>query len=68
MTRTKRPRGCPPVRVMPDPIPDTPENVPRSIMRGPPKRAWRFLQPAGDGYVTETPTTRRSPTRSDSQE
>ena len=25
-------------------IPDTPENVAKSIMRKPPKKAWRFLE------------------------
>lgn len=27
-----------------EPIPDTMENVARAIMRGPPKREWRFLE------------------------
>ena len=33
---------------MPEPIPDTPENVARSIMKGPPKHRWRFEDEAGD--------------------
>ena len=33
--------GRPPLP-MPEPIPDTPENVARSIMQGPPKDHWRF--------------------------
>ena len=35
-------------RVIP-PIPDTPENVARAIMQGPPKGKWEFLK------KTETP-------------
>lgn len=27
-----------------EPIPDTMENVARAIMRGPPKKTWRFLE------------------------
>lgn len=27
-----------------EPIPDTPENVARAIMQGPPKKDWRFLR------------------------
>ena len=42
---TEQPRknksGRPP-NPMPEPIPDTPENVARSIMKGPPKGRWRF--------------------------
>ena len=29
---------------MPEPIPDTPENVARAIMQGPPKKEWRYLK------------------------
>ena len=28
---------------MPDPIPDTPENIAKAIMQGPPKEKWRHL-------------------------
>ena len=35
--KPKPPRGRPAVRVMPDPIPDTPENVVRALCQGPPK-------------------------------
>ena len=38
----KRPRGRPPVYPMPEPIPDTPENIARAIMQGPPKAEWEF--------------------------
>ena len=27
-----------------EPIPDTPENIARAIMRGPPKKEWRYLK------------------------
>ena len=40
---TKNPIGRPP-RPMPDLIPDTPENVARAIMAGPPKKNWRYLE------------------------
>ena len=54
-TKPKRPRGRPAVRIMPDPIPDTPENVVRAISQGPPKRDWEFMKPGGAGYrVHET--------------
>ena len=35
--------GRPVTRHMPDPIPDTMENIARAIMQGPPKKKWRFL-------------------------
>ena len=50
----KRPRGRPPVRIMPEPIPDTPENVVRAICQGPPKRDWEFLKPDGAGYTPDS--------------
>ncbi len=40
----KRPRGRPVEKPMPEPIPDTPENIARAIMKGPPKREWKFLK------------------------
>ena len=43
----KRPRGRPVKNMMPEPIPDTPENVARAIMRGPPKKEWDYLEAAG---------------------
>ena len=57
-TEPTRPRGRPPVRIMPEPIQDTPENVVRAICQGPPKRDWKFLKPDGAGY-------RQPPTRPD---
>ena len=52
----RRPRGRPPKRVMPAPIPDTPENVVRALCQGPPKPrgAWDFEQPGGAGYVDKS--------------
>ena len=42
----RRPRGRPPTRRWPEPIPDTPENVARAIMAGPPKARdeWEYLR------------------------
>ena len=42
----KRKRGRPPVLPQPEPIPDTPANVARAIMQGPPKTAWDFEREA----------------------
>ena len=46
-TGEKRPRGRP-ARPMPDPIPDTPENVARIVMQAPakPKDGWDYLKKA----------------------
>ena len=46
-TKTKRPRGRPVEYPMPEPIPDTPENVACAIMQGPPKKEWDYLKAAG---------------------
>ena len=37
-------RGRPIKNTMPEPIPDTPENVARAIMQGPPKKKWDYLK------------------------
>ena len=60
-----RPRGRPPVRIMPDAIPDTPENVVQALCQEPPRPAseWDFMKPGGAGYSSPTPPTRRSPRR-----
>ena len=42
---TPKKRGRPPELVMPEPIPDTPENIARACMQGPPKKDWDFLKP-----------------------
>ena len=48
MTTRKRKRGRPPKRTLPDPIPDTPENIMRAVLNTPPKDPdeWRYLQDA----------------------
>lgn len=38
-------RGRPVELVMPEPIPDKPENIARACMQGPPKKTWDFLKP-----------------------
>ena len=38
-----KPKGRPANR-MPEPIPDTPENVTKAMMKGPPKKIWNYLQ------------------------
>ena len=50
--RKSRPRGRPP-RPMPEPIPDTPENVARAIMTTRPKgrEEWDYLQDEDDRDV-----------------
>ncbi len=40
----KKPRGRPVKNTMPEPIPDTPENIARSLMQGPPKMEWDYLK------------------------
>ena len=44
--KPKRGRGRPRIYVMPEPIPDTPENIARIVMNSPvvPKGGWRFLK------------------------
>ena len=64
-TKPTRPRGRPAVRVMPDPIPDTPENVVRALCQGPPKSVgqWEFAKPGGAGYAPATPPNRHASRR-----
>ena len=38
---------------MPARIPDTPENIARAIMRGPPKKEWDYLKAAKAGKIQE---------------
>ena len=38
------PRGRPVKNTMPEPIPDTAENIARSIMKGPPKKKWDYMK------------------------
>ena len=44
MPEEKKPRGRPVEKAMPPPIPDTPDNVARAIMQGPPKKTWDYLK------------------------
>ena len=39
-------RGRPVKNPMPEPIPDTPENIARAIMQGPPKKEWGYMKAA----------------------
>ena len=32
---------------MPEQIPDTPKNVAKAIMKGPPKKTWNYLKQTG---------------------
>ena len=40
------PRGRPIKNTMPDPIPDTAENIARAIMQGSPKKGWDYIKVA----------------------
>ncbi len=44
MSKDKKPRGRPTEKQMPPVIPDTPENIARAIMQGPPKKEWDYLK------------------------
>ena len=46
--KPNRPRGRPVIRKMPEQIPDTPENVAKIIMLGPPKKTWDYLKGKGN--------------------
>ena len=41
-----KPRGCPVKHKMPDPIPDTPENIMRALVNAPPRDPddWDYLK------------------------
>ena len=49
----KRTQGRPVEKPMPAPIPDTPENIARAIMRGPPKKEWNYLKAAKARKLTD---------------
>ena len=36
---------------MPEQIPDTPENIARAIMQGPPKKDWQFMKPGSGAKI-----------------
>ena len=41
--RTGTAKGGRPARPMPELIPDTPENIAKACMQGPPKKQWDYL-------------------------
>lgn len=41
--KTARNKGGRPARPMPELIPDTPENIAKACMQGPPKKEWDYL-------------------------
>lgn len=44
MVEVKKSRGRPVEKSLPPSIPDTPENIARACMQGPPKKKWDFLK------------------------
>lgn len=40
----KRRPGRPRIMEMPPPIPDTPEDILKTVLAGPPKKKWRYLE------------------------
>ena len=46
--KPKRGRGRPVTRTMPEPIPDTPENIARAVLKSPrtPHGGWKYLKKA----------------------
>ena len=59
----KRRRGRPQVLVMPEPIPDTLDNILRACLNTPPKKDWNFLKPGSDAYADGRPPARRTARR-----
>ncbi len=51
----KRGRGRPVELSMPEPIPDTPENIARACMVAPPKRSWDYMRGHGPGRRSAKP-------------
>ena len=49
--KAKRGRGRPRLYVMPEPIPDTPENIAKAILARPPKKQWNFEKPGSGAKV-----------------
>ena len=49
--RAKKPRGRPVEHPMPDPIPDTPENIMKAFLRTPPRKRsdWEFVKEREQG-------------------
>ena len=48
-SKTKRKRGRPVEHELPEPIPDTVENVLKTVFAGSPKKVWRYLEKSGIG-------------------
>ena len=40
-------KGGRPARPMPELIPDTPANIARACMEGPPKKQWQYVEKSG---------------------
>ena len=60
-TRHRRPRGRPKALVMPEPIPDTPENILRACTKGSTMKDWDYLKRGSDASDVETSPTRQPP-------
>lgn len=58
--RKTKNRGGRPARPMPDLIPDTPENVARACMQGPPKKHWDYLEEEAVGSAPPQSATKSS--------
>ena len=66
MPKEKRGRGRPPINKMPD----TPENIAKACMQGPPKKDWEYLSRWTDnpfGPVNKTPEERERIARRDAE-
>ena len=49
--KAKKQRGRPVVYLMPESIPDRPENIARAILQLPPKKDWDYLKPGSGAKV-----------------
>lgn len=58
-TRHRRPRGRPKALVMPEPIPDTPENILHACTKGSTMKAWDYPKPGSDASDVETSPTKQ---------
>ena len=46
-------RGRPPTLIMPEAIPDTPENIARAVLTAPHKKDWDYLKPGSGARVEQ---------------
>lgn len=46
--KSVRNKGGRPAKPMPELIPDTPENIAKACMQGPPKKEWDYLKEKGE--------------------